>query len=139
MPANLRQHLEEQHVSETLENLDRVLQRVHVIPEDYPVPDVSARIVRQMAQTVGHAGPGDVGPHLEAVVDDGRLDLAQHAAQVVLGLVELPLERAWMFLLVLGNLLQPHGDALEVLVDVEQSRVHLQQRNNVENSTQLKP
>lgn len=105
MSTDLRQHFKEQQVSETLKHLDRVLESVHVIPKDNPVPDVPVGVVRKVAQAIGHYDPRDVRTHFETVIHDGRLNLAEHTAQVVLGFVELLLERTRVLLLVLGNLL----------------------------------
>ena len=62
---------------EVFEHLYHVLQPVHAVPENYPVPHVSVRRVPYVAQFVSHNLPGDILMLRHAALQHSRLDFTQ--------------------------------------------------------------
>jgi len=62
---------------EVFEHLYHVLQPVHTVPEDDPVPHVAVRRVPYVAQFVSHNLPGDILMLRHTALQHSRLDFTQ--------------------------------------------------------------
>jgi len=106
-----------------VERVDNVLEAVHVVPVDVPVPQVPVARVLDIPHIIVHDLPRDVLSKLNIPFKHRHLELAQHRFKFVFGLVEfldkLPVKEG----LVQNNLLETNSETLEVVVDSLQSSV----------------
>jgi hypothetical protein len=73
-------------LSEVFKHLDHILQPVHAVPKDNPVPDVSVRRVSYVTQFVPHNLSGDILMLVHTALPHGRLDFTQrlqHVTQII--------------------------------------------------------
>ena len=113
---------------QVLKRVHDVLEAVHVIAVDVPVPEVPVRVVLDLAQLLGHDVPRRRRVDHDAFFQERDLQFAQNGLEHELGLVKLLEEVAVVEQLIEDDLFEADGKLLQLAKHSHQSRVDLQNK-----------